>query len=561
MRVKPEKWRAGWIAVGLLLAGAMVVMYAVAIWFGALNQDEGWYLYAGRLVHEGRHPFRDFASTQGPVMAYLYSLAWPLVRVTGVAGGRVFTALLGSLTIALTALLAYRLAANAENAAEDSSTADGAVAALLAAGLLGLNLYHVYFTSLVKTYGATGLLTVLGFCCLAGALRRSRLTGRKKSTFVLAALAAAAFGIAAGTRLSAGILLPAVWLPLAFACWRADADVRPRLLPLPAGMLVGGTLALAGVYGPFLLSVPDALAFGLLDYHAAREVGSTPVLLAYKAGFLLRLCAFYFPLLVVGALGLAGWLQQCGNERATPPMPRLRILLGWGLAAVTLVHLAAPFPYDDYQVFIMPCAVLLAAPAAARLLRRLPLAAAGRIAVVAGMLALMLAHSLSSPLLQTWLVDGRNRIWWPLKTRTALQGLREAAAAVRALGDERGSKVLLTQDTYLAVEAGWHVPEGMELGPFCFFPGLSDAEADRLHVLNETRYLDRIAFGGAEVAAYSDWGLAIRAPGIVPVEDRQAQRLEQALQAHYTPVGRIGNFGQGETPLRIMKRNSRNHSP
>lgn len=550
-----KSWRAGWIPLGLLLAGAVAVMYAVAIWFGALNQDEGWYLYAGRLVHEGRHPFRDFASTQGPVMAYLYSLAWPLVRATGVAGGRVFTALLSSLTIALTAWLAYRLVANAEKSAENSRTTDGAVAALLAAGLLGLNLYHVYFTSLVKTYGAAGLLTVLGFCGLAGSLRSAQRVGHAKRTFLLAALAAAAFGIAAGTRLSAGVLLPATWLPLAIVCCRADAATRQRLLPLLAGMLAGGTLALATVYGPFLLSVPDALAFGLLDYHAARQVGNAPVLLVYKAGFLLRLCTFYFPVLVVGALGLAGWLHHRGHERALPPShPRLPLLLWAGLIAVSLVHLAAPFPYDDYQAFIMPCAVLLVAPAAARLLRRLPLAASGRLAVVTGMLALMLVHSLSSPLLQTWLVDGRNRIWWPLKSRTALQGLRAAAATVRALGDEGGNKLLLTQDTYLAVEAGWHVPDGMELGPFCFFPGLSDEDAARLHVLNENRYLDLIGNSEADIAAFSDWGLAIRSPEIVPVETTRGRRLEQALETHYSPVRRIDNFGQGETPLHILKR-------
>ncbi len=543
------------MVVTVLLAGGVAAMYAVAIWFGALNQDEGWYLYAGRLVHEGRHPFRDFASTQGPVMAYLYSLAWPLVRVAGVAGGRLFTALLGALTIVLTACLAYRLADDAETADNEPAYPAGALAALLATGLLGLNLYHTYFTSMVKTYGAAGLLTVLGFCGLAGALRNARCAGRAKRVFLLAALAAAAFGIAAGTRLSAGILLPAVWLPLAIDCWRSDTAARRRLLPLLAGMLVGGTLALATVYGPFLLSVPDTLTFGLLDYHAARQVGSTPVLLAYKAGFLLRLCTFYFPVLVIGAIGLAGWLHQRGDRRRPlPPGTSLPLLLWSGIIAVTLVHIAAPFPYDDYQVFIMPCAVLLVAPATARLLRYLPLAASGRLAVVAGMLALMLVHSLSSPLLQTWLVDGRNRIWWPLKTRTALQGLREAAAVVRALGEENGNKVLLTQDTYLAVEAGWHVPAGMELGPFCFFPGLGDADAARQHVLNEKRYLDLIAGSAAGVAAFSDWGLAIRSPGIVPVETRQAQRLEQALETHYSLVRRIDNFGQGETPLNIMKR-------
>ncbi|MBT3191073.1 MAG: hypothetical protein HN341_00810, partial [Verrucomicrobia bacterium] len=90
---------------------ASLGLYAFALWFGELNQDEGWYLYAGRLVSEGQHPFVDFASTQGPVMAYVYALAQPLVRLWGVAGGRLFTALLGFATALCTALLAYRVAA------------------------------------------------------------------------------------------------------------------------------------------------------------------------------------------------------------------------------------------------------------------------------------------------------------------------------------------------------------------------------------------------------------------------------------------------------------------
>lgn len=540
------------MAVGLLLAGGVTALYAVAIWFGALNQDEGWYLYAGRLVYEGQRPFVDFASTQGPVMAYLYSLVWPLVRVTGVMGGRLFTAMLGIVTLLLTARLAGRLARSC--APEASSANGGMVAALLAAGLLGLNLYHVHFTSMVKTYGAAGLLTVAGFYAMALALHSTEQAGHRMRGALFAALSACAFGLAAGTRLSAGILLPAVWVPLAVFWWRGDTTMRRRLLPLLIGMLIGGTLTLAVVLGPFLLAAPQALAFGLLSYHAARQVGSLPLMLAYKAGFLLRLCAFYFPLLVVGSLGFAAWWYRPVAERGGGAPPRMTVLLGCGLLAVTLVHLAAPFPYDDYQVFIMPCAVLLAAPAGARLLRRLPLPVSGRLVITACTLALLLAHSFASPLLQAWLVDGRDRIWWPLNPRTELQGLREAAATIRALGAGGHDDLLLSQDTYLAVEAGLRVPNGMELGPFCFFPELDDEQAASLHVLNETRYRDLIADGRAGLAAFSDWGLAIQSPEIEPLEAPQAQRLEDALQTYYEVVERIDRFGQGGTTLRILRR-------
>ena len=47
---------------------ASAVMAALAVWWGALNQDEGWYLYAAQLVGAGKLPYRDFFFTQGPAL-------------------------------------------------------------------------------------------------------------------------------------------------------------------------------------------------------------------------------------------------------------------------------------------------------------------------------------------------------------------------------------------------------------------------------------------------------------------------------------------------------------
>lgn len=526
----------------------VVLLYAVAIFLGDLNQDEGWYLYAGRLVHEGKRPFCDFASTQGPLMAYSYALAYPLVASFGVVGGRLFTALCGGVTILLTAWLAARLTASGVE------RRSAGVAALLAAGLLGLNLYHVYFTSLVKTYGLAGLFTVLGFLGLERALRAVE---RQRATrgFCFGATAAACFALAAGTRLSAGVLLPAVWLSLAAIGWRAGIR-RSGLRPVLAGMLTGGTAVLAAVFLPFLLKAPAAVAFGLLAFHSGRQVGSIPLLLAYKAGFLLRLSASYFPMLVLGAVGLAGRNPAVATEGAERVRHRLSLALVWGVIGVTAVHLAAPFPYDDYEVFIMPCVALLVAVQAAVLLARLQRSPWRQSALVAGALTLMVVYSASSPLLQSWVTAGRDRMWWPLRTETPLQGLRRAAALVRetASSHASGGDILLTQDTYLAVEAGMHVPAGMEMGPFCFFPGLDNEQARRYRVFNEALMTALLKEGAAEVAAFSGYGLAISAPGITPVEKDRVQRLEAALLSSYSPMAEIENFGQGETTLRIYRR-------
>jgi hypothetical protein len=66
--------RAAWIVAVL----AFACFGFAAVWFGALNQDEGWYLYAAQSVCEGKMPYRDFFYTQGPVMPYVYSVFAPI---------------------------------------------------------------------------------------------------------------------------------------------------------------------------------------------------------------------------------------------------------------------------------------------------------------------------------------------------------------------------------------------------------------------------------------------------------------------------------------------------
>ena len=81
--------RAPW----LLAIGAAACLSAVAVWWGGVNQDEGWYLYAAQLVHDGKFPYRDFFFTQGPSLPVVYSFLYPLfakgAALQGLLGGRV----------------------------------------------------------------------------------------------------------------------------------------------------------------------------------------------------------------------------------------------------------------------------------------------------------------------------------------------------------------------------------------------------------------------------------------------------------------------------------------
>src|SRR5690554_5340670 len=121
------------MGAGLLLA---LCIYGFNLWFGNLNQDEGWYLYAALERSEGRLPYRDFFFTQGPVLPWVYGWLAPVWAGFGLVGGRALTAVLGLAGGGLSAALAAAV----------SPRATRRLAALTAFLLTSGNLYHSYFT-------------------------------------------------------------------------------------------------------------------------------------------------------------------------------------------------------------------------------------------------------------------------------------------------------------------------------------------------------------------------------------------------------------------------------
>jgi hypothetical protein len=216
--------------------------------------------------------------------------------------------------------------------------------------------------------------------------------------------------------------------------------------------------------------------------------------------------------------------------------------------AVFGVQLASPYPYDDYQVPVMG---LLAAALAGWAANAVPSGAwRGRVCLF--WVAASLLAAFGSPMAQEWFVARQDRFWAVRKAVPELALLRMTARDVRALAE--GDDVLLTQDTYLAVEAGMRVPEGLEMGPFGYFPDLSDEDAARFHVMNAGRLEALLASAPARVAAYSGYGFAIRAPVMdeVPPEDRH--RFLSLLGRNYDGVQEVPDFGQNSTVLQVMRR-------
>ena len=549
-----------WWLVALVAAATCAVL---SLWWGGLNQDEGWYLYAAQLVREGKLPYRDFFFTQGPTLPFVYSVlspVWgPASPLHGLLGGRIVTFLLGLIATLLASGLVRRLVP-----AERRSAAGLTVFALLAG-----NLYHVYFTTIPKTYALGALFVMAGFFLLAVGLGLSRdepLRGARRIAAIAAAGLALAF--ASGTRISLILMLPVVGVVLLIRFREC------RLAFLWFG--IGGAIGLFLTYGFFALDAPSHA--GLLaaqKYHAARG-GFDPFFAIGAISRLVRGYAALAAVLFAGLLCNKAINDSNGSNGLTTPTTlkglagpnglvtptalngltalkglKADLVLMWTMglsfAAVFLLQLSAPFPYDDYQVPLMG---LLTALIVAWYFRRgtHPARQACFAVLAAGMV------SMSSPMLQQWAVYGQDRFWSVKKERTELSKLRFMAEEINLL--DPGGSTLLTQDLYLAVEAGRKVPEGLEMGPFSYFPDISTAAAKSRHVMNTELLEQLLASAPTEVAAFSGYAFAIAAPKCDEVPFERQKKFFHILKKNYEVADTEPNFGQNATTLLVLRRKS-----
>lgn len=505
-----ESYKKYW----LLSLLASIFLAVAAVWLGGLNQDEGWYLYAANLVSEGKMLYRDFFYTQGPLMPLVYSPFKFIWNSFGLVGARAFTSFLGFAGIAVAVLtVAQLLPDNRSRSAK-----------LMVFALLACNLYHLYYLSIPKTYALASLFVALGYLFYARALA----SGEAKARYGFFTVSAALLAMAAGVRISLGLLLPVCGLVLLFNYSRLKWSF------LFFG--IGGFAGLLLVYGAFLC---DAEAFqGLCaaqKYHAARG-GFSPVL---AVGSLSRLVRWYVPMFIIAGLAVVGGGVK-NFFRSAPEAARCAFLaMAIGAFSVIGVQMLAPCPYEDYQVPLMglltvACVVafqygdVFSSPVKALWLT----------------IGLSFAVSFGSPLLEEWMTDGQDRFWTLRKKDCEMALLREAAREIERL--DPGGKTLLTQDLYLAIETGRRVPDGLEMGPFS--------------MLSDDEWRDLLRNADCPVAALSGYTFAIDPP--VCGERPADEQIEfwNIVKSRYSYAGQIDGFGQNSTSLLLLKRDDGNSS-
>ena len=545
-------WRWGHLLLAVAVIASWAALSGINVWMGELNQDEGWYLYAAKQMAEGQIPYRDFAFTQPPMLPLVYSWAYPWVGQFGLLGGRAVTWAFGTLGLLFATWLAMRAGPR------QAQRLTGGLCFIL----IAMNVYQSYFTTVVKTYSLASLFLGAGLLALAFVGPRRGFRAAVASGFLLAC--------AAATRISLGAALALGGLYL-LAC-------RRRLRSwawLDFGL--GGLLGLAVTLLPFMALGRDGFRFGVIEYHSLREAGPWLAQIAYKVGCLSRLAGAYFPAAVGGLflLILAGryLLLRAGPDERTDISPeypgpddiapRFNMFLWTTVIALALVHLAAPFPYDDYQVPVYPIFCAALASTGARWWLREEnrryggspeLRSARRLAILTVTWLMCGLYAFSSPLAQSWFVAGRDRIWWRLREESPVAQLRDTAKWVRALNTPESGTHLLTQDTYLAVEAGLPVPHGLEMGPFSYYPDWEREKAERLGVMNRDMMLELLKTEtNAPIAALSGYSLSIRSPEVQEVVRDDQLAFDEILATRFERVESVPHFGQAGTTLDLWR--------
>jgi len=317
--------------VSVLTGTAIAVYLALAllyVFWGQPNADEGWYLYASKLVFEGRLPYHDFAYTQMPLLPYVYGLPQELLSPNLYLGR--FTSIVFSFTTFLICIfIARRLG--------------GKIAGVVVAVVLATYIEGIYFTAIVKTYALLTFFFVATLSILISNIRDS-------VKFPLAVF----FSVCA-----AMVRLSAVFFAFAIVVYvlKVTYEAKLRFISVPA------LLSIAVVIWIVLFVAPNSevLLFNVVGVHMNRW-GDTSTLMKLKSILLDRIpsIAGHWPLYLVlmSLSGFFGLREQWTRRLIGRHSGLIPVVVGLALFASS--HLIAGGWYLDYLIpAVIPFVLIL----------------------------------------------------------------------------------------------------------------------------------------------------------------------------------------------------------
>lgn len=446
----------------LILALVLLAELALLLWYRQVNLDEGWYLWASKLVYEGKVLYRDFAYTQTPLLPYIYGLSQQVLG-EGLYQGRLFTLALTLATVALCVATAARVA--------------GRSAALICLAFFTLSFFALAQFSYTATYALTAFfMTAALWVAVSGWAERWRI-------FLAVGLAA----LAVAVRLSAIVVMPPLLL---YLVWQSRARGRTLVFSLSVALVW-----LALVLGFYWSLAGELMVYDIIGFHTDRLLKPEWHQLRMWHMGMRTLQDFLLLIGVTVAAGCVG-AEQCwrlwrrGITSVGTVTGPLLLTLSVTAAAFFAVHLLPRTTDSYYNALQMPLLSLAGALLFAGWLAQEQPAQRRYLWVL--VVLVMVAHA--GRQWRGFVRDGY--VAWPLRSHLAL--VQEAAGLLRRFVEPGAT--LLSFSPHLALEAGLRVAPGYEMAIFAYRPTWSNEEVARFHVVNNEWLLADLNAGASAVA-------------------------------------------------------------
>ena len=523
-----------WLALFILIAAELFAL----LFIRTVNLDEGWYLWASKLVYADQVLYQDFAYTQTPLLPYIYG-AFQLLFGEGLYQGRILTVLLSFATIFLSAQIAYHRTASRS----------GLGAALFCLLLATTTLYALAYFSYTATYGlATFFIVAALYVAQLPLSSRLPETVRNVCAIILMWLAIA-------TRMSviAGLLPLMLYL----------VAISPRPRQALLWLVATSACCLGLLFVPFFLASDGLMLYDIVGFHTDRILR-----VEWQVSKVLRilretLFIFSVPLGLSVATVIARLFTKRTATSQTVDSTETQGTGWWQcllphffeftLALMALgmfmLHLVPRTTSSYYHALEAPLLWILggiglqqfwASMGGGIVYQDAPSPPKSPMVMRTRIAAFMLAGIfIANGLINVWAVWKNDLVDLPPQT-PQIEIVRAAAHFLQ--GIDRHDNLLLTFNTHLALEAGMDVPQGYEMSIFAYRPTWDVARARQYKAINNEILIEGLV-AGVDAVAITDWDLE-RFYG-------ERERIQNALDEHYRWAKTVPGFDPFHNNLRI----------
>ncbi|KPL16981.1 MAG: hypothetical protein AMJ92_12265 [candidate division Zixibacteria bacterium SM23_81] len=504
----------GKIAVLLLFLFLLLAFFYMFL--GPVNEDEGWYLYASKLVYQGKILYSDFSYTQTPLLPYVYGIP-QLLFGTGLCLGRITSLLFGIMTLVLCMVISNRLA--------------GKLATVICGAAISLNLFAIYFLTITKTYSLTAFFLSVSILFLV-----SKINKWVKYSFSTIFLC-----LAAGTRLSAILAIPILLIYLLIF----ERENKRYFLLATITSLV----TIAAIFLPFILRDPELFWYNVVGFHMARYNASDLLhLIQYKINTLssiARVFSFMMVSVVSGAV-----LFFVYNWRRMKKALLNHGIYVYLIGILLIIFFSNCLPggsYAEYQVANLPLMAILAGCIYSKYYEK-SVTPEGKSVVLAIICVLLLLNLIGHG---THHVDISGR-------KLPLDEISRIADYIKEHIPK--DEPIFTYHTYLAIQSQRNVLPGLEMAIFSYYPEWDTQTAQRYHVTNNEIVKGLITSQKAAAVILTDLDFK-RSASYAPLDKEEQEHIRNdiltKIEEYYYLAKEMDSFGQWRDIVYVYLRKDR----